>query len=250
MIDTHSHIDMLENPDKSIKESIEAGVEHIILPSSSPDNFQNVIELSRSYDCISGALGVHPEDVLKFDNTVSKDIFNLIKQNDKIIAIGEIGLDYYWDKTNKEKQKDIFKCQLEIAKTLDFPVLIHDREAHLDTYEILKNFEMKKVIMHCFSGSVDFAKECIKEGWYLGIGGVVTFKNAKKMKEVVKDISLENIVLETDAPYLAPHPFRGEENSPVYLKFIAKEIANIKDTTFDCVDKITTQNAKRFFNLK
>ena len=109
---------------------------------------------------------------------------------------------------------------------------------------------MKKVIMHCFSGSVDFAKECIKEGWYLGIGGVVTFKNAKKMKEVVKDIPLENIVLETDAPYLAPHPFRGEENSPVYLKFIAKEIANIKDTTFDCVDKITTQNAKRFFNLK
>ena len=161
MIDTHSHIDMLDNPSASIQESIEAGIEYIIVPSSSPDNFKNVIELT-SYDLIYAALGVHQEDVSKFNKNTPKDIYNLIKQNNKVIAIGEIGLDYYWDKTTKEKQKDIFKIQLELAKSLDLPVLVHDREAHNDTYEILKSFEMKKVIMHCFSGSVDVAKPCIK----------------------------------------------------------------------------------------
>lgn len=249
MIDTHSHIDMLDNPSASIQESIEAGVEYIIVPSSSPDNFKNVIELT-SYDLIYAALGVHPEDVSKFNKNTPKDIYNLIKQNNKVIAIGEIGLDYYWDKTTKEKQKDIFKIQLELAKSLDLPVLVHDREAHNDTYEILKSFEMKKVIMHCFSGSVDFAKQCIKEGWLIGVGGVVTFKNSKKLKEAVLEVPLENIVLETDAPYLTPHPFRGEENSPKYLKFILREIANIKDLTSDHVEKQTTKNAKEFFNLK
>lgn len=249
MIDTHSHIDMLDNPSASIQESIEAGVEYIIVPSSSPDNFKNVIELT-SYDLIYVALGVHPEDVSKFNKNTPKDIYNLIKQNNKVIAIGEIGLDYYWDKTTKEKQKDIFKIQLELAKSLDLPVLVHDREAHNDTYEILKSFEMKKVIMHCFSGSVDFAKQCIKEGWLIGVGGVVTFKNSKKLKEAVLEVPLENIVLETDAPYLTPHPFRGEENSPKYLKFILREIANIKDLTSDHVEKQTTKNAKEFFNLK
>lgn len=249
MIDTHSHIDMLDNPSASIQESIEAGVEYIIVPSSSPDNFKNVIELT-NYDLIYAALGVHPEDVSKFNKNTPKDIYNLIKQNNKVIAIGEIGLDYYWDKTTKEKQKDIFKIQLELAKSLDLPVLVHDREAHNDTYEILKSFEMKKVIMHCFSGSVDFAKQCIKEGWLIGVGGVVTFKNSKKLKEAVLEVPLENIVLETDAPYLTPHPFRGEENSPKYLKFILREIANIKDLTSDHVEKQTTKNAKEFFNLK
>lgn len=249
MIDTHSHIDMLDNPSASIQESIEAGVEYIIVPSSSPDNFKNVIELT-SYDLIYVALGVHPEDVSKFNKNTPKDIYNLIKQNNKVIAIGEIGLDYYWDKTTKEKQKDIFKIQLELAKSLDLPVLVHDREAHNDTYEILKSFEMKKVIMHCFSGSVDFANQCIKEGWLIGVGGVVTFKNSKKLKEAVLEVPLENIVLETDAPYLTPHPFRGEENSPKYLKFILREIANIKDLTSDHVEKQTTKNAKEFFNLK
>ena len=249
MIDTHSHIDMLDNPSASIQESIEAGVEYIIVPSSSPDNFKNVIELT-SYDLIYAALGVHPEDVSKFNKNTPKDIYNLIKQNNKVIAIGEIGLDYYWDKTTKEKQKDIFKIQLELAKSLDLPVLVHDREAHNDTYEILKSFEMKKVIMHCFSGSVDFAKQCIKEGWLIGVGGVVTFKNSKKLKEAVLEVPLENIVLETDAPYLTPHPFRGEENSPKYLKFILREIANINDLTSDHVEKQTTKNAKEFFNLK
>ncbi len=250
MIDTHSHIDMLQNPDKSILESLENGVEYIIVPSSSPDNFASVINLLNRYDEIYGALGVHPEDIDKFNSNSAKDIYNLIKQNEKIIAIGEVGLDYYWDKTNIEKQKEIFKIQIEIALSLDLPILVHDREAHNDTFEILKQSGVKKVILHCFSGNKEFAKKCIDEGWLLGIGGVVTFKNSRKIKEVVSYVPLESIVLETDAPYLTPHPFRGEENSPKYLKFITKEIANIKDITFEHVEKVTTQNAKLFFNLK
>ena len=249
MIDTHSHIDMLQNPEREIQESLESGVEYIIVPSASNENFKDVINLCCKFDAIYGALGVHPEDALKYDEKTSKEIYNLAKDNEKIIAIGEIGLDYYWDKTNIEKQKEIFKSQIEIALSLDLPILVHDREAHDDTYEILKKTGAKKVILHCFSGGVELAKKCVNEGWLLGIGGVLTFKNSRKIKEVVKEIPLKHLVLETDAPYLTPHPFRGEENSPKYLKFIAKEIANIKDTTFEHVDNTTTQNAKSFFNL-
>lgn len=249
MIDTHSHIDMLENPGLAVKKSVESGVEYIIVPAASEDNFEAVIGLCNKYDEIYGALGVHPEDVLKFNEKTASNIYELTKNNKKIIAIGEIGLDYYWDRTEIERQKEIFKTQLEIALSLDLPVLIHDREAHNDTYEILKNSGIKKAIMHCFSGGVDFAKKCIDKGWLLGIGGVVTFKNSKKIKEVVKEIPIEKIVLETDAPYLTPHPFRGEENSPEYLKFVIKEIAYIKDLPYETVERITTETAKEFFNL-
>ena len=249
MIDTHSHVDMLSDPQKAIAQAIIEGVDNIIVPSASEDNFDAVIDLCNSNKIVLGALGVHPEDALKYNENTSKKIYKKILENKKIIAIGEIGLDYYWDKTYTDKQKEIFKSQIEIAMSLDLPVLVHDREAHNDTYEILKQSGVKKVLLHCFSGSVDFAKRCVDEGWLLGIGGVVTFKNSKKMKEVVKEIPLENLVLETDAPYLTPHPFRGEENSPKYLKFIAHEIANIKDTTFENVDITTTKNAKEFFNL-
>ena len=249
MIDTHSHVDMLSDPQKAIAQAIIEGVDNIIVPSASEDNFDAVIDLCNSNKIVLGALGVHPEDALKYNENTSKKIYKKILENKKIIAIGEIGLDYYWDKTYTDKQKEIFKSQIEIAMSLDLPVLVHDREAHNDTYEILKQSGVKKVLLHCFSGSVDFAKRCVDEGWILGIGGVVTFKNSKKMKEVVKEIPLENLVLETDAPYLTPHPFRGEENSPKYLKFIAHEIANIKDTTFENVDITTTKNAKEFFNL-
>ncbi len=250
MIDTHSHIDMLKNPEFSIVESINSGVEKIIVPSASPSGFSGVISLTERFDSVYGALGVHPEDVKSYDDEVEKQIYAKTLENKKLIAIGEIGLDYYWDKSNKEQQKDVFKRQLEIALSLDIPVLVHDREAHEDTFEILKSLGNKKVILHCFSGSVDFAKECIKQGWILGVGGVVTFKNSRKLKEVIKAIPLEKIVLETDAPYLTPHPFRGEENSPKYLHLTAKEIANLKDTSFENVDKTTTKTAKEFFNIK
>ena len=250
MIDTHSHIDMLKDSELSIEESIDAGVECIVVPAASDENFGAVINLCNLHDEIYGALGVHPEDASRYNKEVEDEIYKLCLQHKKIVAIGEIGLDYYWDKTQIDLQKEVFKSQLELAKSLKLPVIVHDREAHLDTFEILKEVKLEKVLLHCFSGGVDFAKKCINEGWYLGIGGVLTFKNSRKIKEVVKEIPMDYLVLETDAPYMTPHPFRGEENSPKYLKFVAKEIANIKDITFEDVDHITTLNAKEFFNLK
>ncbi len=248
MIDTHSHIDMLENPEKEIEESLTNGVKKIIIPGVEPSTFDTITEYIDRYDCIYGALGVHPSEAQKFNNDVAKKM-TLLAHHPKIVAIGEIGLDYYWDKTFVDIQKKVFQTQVEIAISLDLPVIIHDREAHLDTMNILKDLKYNKVIMHCFSGSKEFAKECVELGWYLGIGGVVTFKNSRKMKDVVKEIPLENIVLETDAPYLTPHPFRGEENSPKYLNLIAKEIASLKDISFEAVERQTTLNAEKIFNF-
>ena len=248
MIDTHSHIDMLQNPEAEVEEAFKAGVKKIIIPGVEPATFDTITEYIDKYDCVYGTIGVHPSEAQKFNNETAKKMM-LLAHHPKMVGIGEIGLDYYWDKTFIDDQKHVFKTQLEIAKSLNLPVVIHDREAHLDTFEILKEYDMKNVILHCFSGSVEFAKQCVELGWHLGIGGVVTFKNAKKMKDVVKEIPLENLVLETDAPYLTPHPFRGEENAPKYLNLIAKEIANIKDLTSEFVIKQTTKNAEIIFDF-
>ncbi len=248
MIDTHTHIDMLQNPEAEIKAALVAGVEKVIIPGVEPDTFYKITEFIDKYDNVYGMLGVHPSEAQKFTENTAKQIA-LLAHHPKIVGIGEIGLDYYWDKTFVDVQKKVFKTQIEIAMALDLPVAIHDREAHLDTFNILKEANYNKVVMHCFSGSVEFAKECVNLGWYLGIGGVVTFKNARKMKDVVREIPIENIVLETDAPYLTPHPFRGEENAPKYLNLIAKEIANLKDLTLDFVQKETTKNAEKIFNF-
>lgn len=247
-IDTHAHIDYFSDPKTIVEQALEANVGKIILPGVEPDKFDTIISLIDEYNCVYGALGVHPSEADKFNDETVKRINELAK-HPKIVALGEIGLDYYWDKKNTQQQKDIFKIQLEIANSLNLPVLIHNRDAHKDTFDILEKYEIKNAIMHCFSGSVEYAKECVKKGFLIGIGGVVTFKNAKVIKEVVKEIPIENIVLETDAPYLAPHPFRGSENSPKYLSFISKEIANIKDMPPIEVENITTQNALKFFNI-
>ena len=195
-------------------------------------------------------LGIHPSEAKEWTDDIITRIKKLANKNKKIVAIGEIGLDYYWDKSFNDLQKEIFIKQIKLANELRLPIDVHDRDAHKDTFDILKEYNRGSiVIMHCFSGSVEFAKECIKEGWYLGIGGVVTFKNAIKMKEVARAVPLEQILLETDAPYLTPVPHRGKENQPAYVKFVAEEIARIRNTTFEEIDEITTQNAKRVFNI-
>ncbi len=248
MIDTHAHIDMLQNPELEIEEALNNGVKKIIIPGVEPETFDKITEFIDKYDCVYGTIGVHPSEAEKFNDEAAKKM-TLLAHHPKMVGIGEIGLDYYWDKTFVDVQKRVFKTQLEIAKSLNLPVVIHDREAHLDTFEILKEYDMKNVILHCFSGSVEFAKQCTELGWLLGIGGVVTFKNARKMKDVVKETPIEYLVLETDAPYLTPHPFRGEENAPKYLNLIAKEIANIKDLTPDFVIKETSKNVKQIFDF-
>ena len=251
LTDTHAHLDYFENPNRVIEEARAQNVNRIIVPCADPESFDKVYEIANNNDNVYSAYGVHPSDATKCNDDVANKMINLLKTDKKAIAVGEIGLDYYYDKENIDKnlQKDIFKKQLEIAKTFDMPVLIHARDAYLDTFNILKEYEMKRVIMHCYSGSLEYANECLKEGWYIAFGGVVTFKNAKKLKEVAANIPLNRIVLETDCPYLAPHPFRGEENSPKYIPLIAHEIANLKDITYDEVVEVTENNVNEFFNL-
>lgn len=251
MIDTHSHID-LKNYEGKIAEVIENarnnGILQIIIPSVNKASFNPVISLIEEYDSLYGALGVHPEDLEGFDGGVVDEIIKL-SSHPKIVAIGEIGLDYYWDKSNIEGQKKAFRMQIEAAKKVGKPVLVHDRDAHEDTFRILKDTNAAEVgvVMHCFSGSVDFARECVKEGFYIALGGVTTFKNAKKAKEVAKIVPLDRLLLETDSPYMTPVPFRGKENEPAYVKYVAQEIADLRGITLEEIDKATTENAHRLF---
>ena len=253
LIDTHTHINYLEkiSEEESVRNAFENGVEKIIVPAASPDDIDVIPGIVNKYYNVYGMLGVHPEDAPKWNDDILKKIRIGVENNrDKIVAIGEIGLDYYWDKKHMDLQKDMFIKQIELANELNLPLSIHDRDAHKDTFDILKKYnKSSKVVMHCFSGSVEFARECLKEGWYLAIGGVVTFNSAYKMKEVAKVVPLDRLLLETDAPYLTPVPFRGKENQPAFVKYVAEEIATLRGVTFEEIADATTQNAKLVFNL-
>lgn len=249
IINTHSHVNMLRetNIDEAIQNAIDNKIVTIV-PSSSAQDIFDTDNFIKKYNDVYGYVGVFPEEVKDFSDKTLSDMEEIIKSNPKIIGIGEIGLDYYWDKSFKELQKEVFIKQIEFANQMNLPLNIHSREAHLDTLEILKKYNKNSTaIMHCFSGSLEFARECIKEGIYIALGGVVTFKNAKKTKEVAKNIPLEYLLLETDDPYLAPVPFRGKENQPMYVKYVAEEIANLRGITPEEVAKTSTENAKKIF---
>lgn len=249
LIDTHAHIDMVEDVEGVIQKASENNVKKIILPCAYPKDIDKIVDISNKFENVYGLLGVHPTEAKSWDDNIIEYIKSFSK-NSKIIAIGEIGLDYYWDKSFIELQKDIFIKQIKLANELNLPICVHDREAHKDTFDIIKKYnEHSAVIMHCFSGSVEFAKECVKEGWYIALGGVVTFKNAVKMKEVAKMLPLENLLLETDTPYLTPVPYRGKENQPAYLKYVAEEIAKLRNMTCEEIAYYTTQNAERVFGI-
>lgn len=252
MIDTHTHINMIE--ELSIEEILENarnnGVDKIIVPAAYPADIDVVMDLVQKYDNVYGLLGVHPSEVKDWKDGLVEKIREYSK-NPKILGIGEIGLDYYWDKSFNDLQKEVFIKQIKLANELNLPISIHDREAHKDTFEILKEYnKSSKIVMHCFSGSVEFMKECVKEGWYIALGGVVTFKNAIKAKEVAKEVPLDRLLLETDAPYLTPVPFRGTTNQPVFVKYVAEEIANLRGISFEEVDEVTTHNAEKVFFAK
>ena len=251
MIDTHSHINMIESltVEEVLKNAKDNGVNKIIVPSAYPKDIDVVLSLVEKYVNVYGMLGVHPTEVKDWTDDLIEKIKEYSK-HPKIVAIGEIGLDYYWDKSFNDLQKEVFIKQINLANELNLPISIHDREAHKDTFDILKEHNKNsKVVMHCFSGSVEFAKECIKEGYYIALGGVVTFKNAIKVKEVAKEIPLEYMLLETDTPYLTPVPYRGEENQPAYVKYVAEEISKIRGISVDEVASITSKNACEVFGL-
>lgn len=252
LIDTHSHIDMsdFEDLDAVIANAKIFGVEKIIIPSVDRTSFEKVIEIANKYEGVYCALGIHPTEA---QNIRGDDFENILERasNKKVVAIGECGLDYYWDKNFVNEQKKVFLKQIEIAKNLKKALIVHDREAHKDTFDMLTNNIKDEipVIMHCFSGSFEFAKECVKKGFYIALGGVVTFKNAKKVHEIAQNIPLEHLLLETDAPYLTPVPYRGKRNEPAYVKFVAEEIASLRGISLEEVAQTTTQNARKVFGI-
>jgi TatD DNase family protein len=251
IINTHSHANMLKdtNIDDAINNTIKENIITIVPSSSATDIFE-VDKFIQKYENTYGYVGVFPEEVKTFTDKTLSNMETIIKRNKKIIGIGEIGLDYYWDKSFKELQKEIFIKQIDFANQMNLPLNIHSREAHFDTLEILKKYNKNSTaILHCFSGSLEFAKECIKEGIYIALGGVVTFKNAIKAKEVAQNIPIKYLLLETDDPYLAPVPFRGKENQPLYVKYVAEYIAELRNTTLENIAKETTKNAERIFNF-
>lgn len=249
IINTHSHINMLK--ERSVKEALKNCDDEnitIIVPAYDDKSIYEVDELVKTYPQIYGYVGIFPEEVKCFNDKILTDMEQIIKNNKKIVGIGEIGLDYYWDKSFIDLQKEVFIKQIDFANQMNLPINVHCRDAYFDTLNILKEHNKNsKVIMHCFSGSLEFAKECIKEGIYISIGGVVTFKNAVKLKEVAKNIPPEYMLLETDDPYLTPVPYRGKENQPSYVKYVAQEIANLRGITIEEIANTTTQNAKKIF---
>jgi TatD DNase family protein len=207
------------------------------------------VELANKYDFFYAAVGLHPENAYEFNNDAVNELIRLSK-NSKVKAIGEIGLDYHYDENpDKEVQKNVFRKQMEIARELNLPVIIHDREAHQDTLDIIKEFPEVIGEIHCFSGSVEFAKECLKLGYYIGVTGVITFKNARKIIEVVKEVPLNRILVETDCPYMAPTPFRGKRNESHYIMYIIEKIAEIKGLKLEEVSCETVFNIKRLLNI-
>lgn len=253
IFDTHAHYDdrqFEEDREELLGSMRENGVELIVDAASDIASWDKIEQLTDRYPFIYGAIGVHPDEVGELDEEKMKRMEQLLAR-EKTVAVGEIGLDYYWDKENRDLQKMWFIRQLELARQLDLPVIIHSREAAADTMEIMKQHAKGlDGVIHCFSYSPEQAKEYVKMGFYLGIGGVVTFKNAKKLKEVVQEIPLEALVLETDSPYLAPVPHRGKRNNSQNLVYVAEEIAALKGVSYEEVVRQTTENAKKLYRLE
>ena len=248
IIDTHTHLDnekFLEDVDDVIKRAKEAGVEKFIIPAADPKDLPRAVELAQKYDDIYFGVGFHPVDIDKYDEKLITCFIN----HPKCVAVGEIGLDYHWvkEKEQQEKQKEYFKKQIELALKYNKPVIVHVREATNDTYDIIKEYPEIKGVFHCYNAAhqlLDF-----KDRFYYGIGGVITFKNARKLVEVFPKIPKERVIIETDAPYLTPHPFRGKRNEPMYTIYVRDKIAQLWGVSPEEVEEITTQNAKRLFNI-
>lgn len=246
MIDTHCHIfkEYYENVD-SIVNNMDG---YMIVAGCDDSTNLEVIDLVNKYDNVYGVIGIQPEEVSKISSSSYKIIEDNIS-NPKIVGIGEIGLDYYWDDSNKEEQIKVFKDMLSMARKYNKAVVVHSRDAIQDTYDILKDYKDLKIDLHCYSGSLEMAKRFLDLGIKFGIGGVLTFKNSKTIKEVVEHLPLESVLLETDSPYLSPEPLRGKQNIPNNIKIIAEKIAEIKGLSTEKIIEITTKNAISQFDL-
>ena len=246
--DTHCHIykEYYEDIDGLVNEINESKINRVINNGVDDKTNKEVLEMLGKYNFMYGTLGIHPESVEEYTQE-DLDFIEEHINDEKIVAIGEIGLDYYWVKDNKEKQKELFEAQLKLAEKLNKPVVIHSREATQDTIEILGKYNVRGVI-HSFSGSYETACIYIKMGFLLGVNGVITFKNCN-LKDVISRIDLSNIILETDSPYLTPVPFRGQKNDPTHVYDVAKFVADLKGVSVEELSKITNDNIKRVFDI-
>lgn len=253
LFDTHAHLNA-EQYNEDLEQVIERAksekVEKIVVVGFDRPTITRAMELIEEYDFIYAAIGWHPVDAIDMTDEDLAWIKDL-SQHEKVVAIGEMGLDYYWDKSPKDVQKEVFRRQIALAKEVKLPIVIHNRDATEDVVTILKEEGAAEVggIMHCFTGSLETAKACMEMNFYISFGGPVTFKNAKKPKEVVKEIPSDKLLIETDCPYLTPVPFRGKRNEPSYVKYIAEQIAELRKISFEELAELTTKNAKKVFRI-
>lgn len=254
LFDTHAHLnDPQFDPDRDevIRRARENGLTLMVNVGYDHPTITATIQLAETHDFIYGAVGWHPHEAKHWDEGALERIESLAKNHPKVVAIGETGLDYYRNHSHPEVQQEVFRQQIRLARRVNKPLIIHNREAHEDLLNILKEEKADEVggIMHCFNGDLSFAQRCLELGFYLSFAGPVTFKNAQSLREVVPHVPLERLLIETDAPYLAPHPFRGKRNEPGYVRYVAEKLAEILGMTMEELARITLENGKRLFRL-
>ena len=252
IFDTHAHYDDAQfdaDREALLSAMPENGVGLILDPGCDPESSRAAIALAEQYPHIYAAVGYHPENCAPYTDA-DLDILRRLAQHPKVVAIGEIGLDYYWEQNPpKEFQQAVFRAQLALARELSLPVIVHDRDAHADCLAIVKEFPEVRGVFHCYSGSVEMARELWKLGWYLGLDGPVTYKNARRTVEVAAEVPLERLLLETDSPYMAPVPVRGTRNDSRNIRCIAEKIAEIRNMTADAIIRVSAENGRRLFGI-
>ena len=253
LIDTHAHLSLPQfDKDRTevIKRARDAGIKHIITVGTDSDDCRKAVALAQEHDFISAAVGIHPHDA----KTINAETYSLLRElaaDDNVVAIGEIGLDFYRNLSSQEIQVQHFREQLWLAREVSLPVIIHDRDAHQKVLQILQEEKAETMggVIHCFSGDWEMAKACLDLGFYISIPGTITFKKSDAYHKLVRDLPLDRMLVETDCPFLAPHPFRGKRNEPAYVQYVAKAVAGIKGLGCEAFAEITTQNAQKLFNL-
>ena len=251
IFDTHAHYDdkaFDTDRETVLRSAHESGVALILDPGCDVKSSRAAIALAETHDFVYAAVGIHPEELDCWDEEALAEIRTLA-EHPKCVAIGEIGLDYYWDDSRREEQKLLFRWQLELALELNKPVIVHDREAHGDCMDIVRDYPALRGVFHCYSGSAEMAKALIKRGWYLGFDGPVTYKNARKTLEVLEMCPLDRILIETDSPYMSPVPMRGKRNDSRNLRYVADKIAAIKGLSPEEIERVTMENGRRLFTI-
>ncbi|WP_249872224.1 TatD family hydrolase [Oceanobacillus saliphilus] len=254
LFDTHVHLNARqfeEDREETIQRAFDAGVHYMVVVGFDRETIPLAVAIAEQYDTIYAAVGWHPVDAI---DMTEKDLewIEELSAHPKVVAIGEMGLDYHWDKSPKDIQKEVFRKQIRLAKKVNMPIIIHNREATEDIIEILQDENAAEVggIMHCYNDSVDYVEACLNMNFYISLGGPVTFKNAQQPKEVAKQVPLDKLLIETDAPYLAPHPNRGKRNEPAYVKLVAEQIAKLREMDVKELSEITTRNGLSLFGIK